>query len=390
MNPSRQAVRLKHTNFQDDPLTVTLIINSREKGSRFSMDILTDGQVKERLPISMTADDLKEINQMLRDSMNRVVRHFSIKDTLSKDDLEAALLGLVRTGRHAFTEVFSDMQAREAMLALLSFSDQVIIQVMSEDFSLPWELLYSEPAGTPPSYENFWGMKYIISRVINRDWRSPVSPNIRVDSLPKLGLLAYKNLPSVADKEIPFFEQLKRDGKIILDKMPSLDPTPGKKDGELNKFKKFWNKSFNIAHFACHAYCVDEPRVDSFIQLSNGIHITLLDLKDAEITIKEYPLVILNACETGRINTMTTRHFAGDFIRYGARGVVATEHAVPDTLAFEFTEELYVHLLKGKKLGESMIETRRELLGRGNPIGLLYSLYAPAAIKLEYVKGAGA
>lgn len=385
MNTSKQSVSVSYSNFHDDPVTVTLLIYGRDKGSRFDMDILVAGQKKERLPIAMTDKDLKELNQLLRERMNKVVKNFVNRKNLSDADLNSDLISLANTGRFAFGEVFSDPQAQKAMLEVLSFSDQIIIEVNSDDFSLPWELLYSEPLAETPSYDKFWGMKYIISRVINRESRPLISPKIRVNTLPRLGLLAYTHLPGVLSFEIPFFEQLKKDGKINLSKMPTLDPAPTRKDGELDKFKKFWDKKFNIAHFACHACCID-PYIDSFIQLSNGFRITLLDLKQAEITIKEYPLVILNACETGQLNSTNTRYFAGDFIKYGARGVVATESAVPDLLAFEFTKELYSHLLEGKRLGESILETRKRLVKRKNPVGLLYALYAPPATRLDYTK----
>jgi len=386
MNTSKQVVSVSFTNFHDDPVTVTLMIYSRDKGNRFDMDILVSGQKEERLPIAMTSKDLEELNRWLRARMNKVIRNFINRESISPEDAQADFVKLANIGRHAFTEVFSATRAQRAMLDVLSFSDQIIFEINSEDFSMPWELLYPEPLGKDPSYEKFWGMKHIISRVINKEGRRFISPRIRIESLPVLGLLAYSNLPGVAQHEIPFFEQLKMAGKIKLFKMPPLDPEPEKRDGELDKFKKFWNRKFHIAHFACHACGREEPHFDSFIQLSNGIRITLLELKEAEIIIKEHPLVILNACETGRLSSMNTRDFAGDFIRYGARGVVATEHAVPDVLASEFTKELYSHLLEGKKLGESILETRRELLRRGNPLGLLYSIYAPPATKLDYVK----
>jgi hypothetical protein len=382
MNISRQAAGVGYSNFRDDPVTVTLMIYGRERGNRFDMDILISGQRKERLPIAMTLEDLNELNELLRKRMNKVIVDYVNKN---KQDLAADLAALANTGKFAFGEVFSDPQAQRAMLDLSKISDNIIFEINSDDFSLPWELLYyPEASPAPPSFNKFWGMKHIISRVINRENRPFVSPKIEVHTRPRLGLLAYSELTGVSDLEIPFFEQLKKDGKIRLVKMPSLDPTPAKKDIELDKFKKFWDRKFNIAHFACHASTKGKPSVESFIQLSNGICITLLDLKQAEITIREYPLVILNACETAQLCSMNTRYFAGDFIKYGARGVVATEHAVPDQLAFEFTREIYGYLLDGMDLGKSIFETRKQLLKHGNPIGLMYSLYAPPATRIEY------
>lgn len=80
---------------------------------------------------------------------------------------------------------------------------------------------------------------------------------------------------------------------------------------------------------------------------------------------------------------MYTSHFAGSFPGLGARGVVATECKVPDDFAAEFVEKLYEHLLNGEPLGESLLASRRFFLTeRGNPSGLLYSMYASPPFRL--------
>ena len=234
-------------------------------------------------------------------------------------------------------------------------------------------------------------MKYIISRVIiQHNARGNVeSPTICVDSKPKLGLFALqsKSLPNIAKKEIPFFVRLDKRGKISLQRLPDLDPTPTQKESELSRFKEFFNTPLDVAHFACYAQYNAAKSLESFIQLSNGIRISLRDLKEEPpVVIKDFPLVVLNACKTGQMNPMDVRYFAGDFLKYGALGVIATETAVPDDLAAEFTRHLYDHLLKEKFLGESVMLARRELLAKGNPVGLLYALYAPPIIKLELPK----
>jgi hypothetical protein len=70
----------------------------------------------------------------------------------------------------------------------------------------------------PLSYEHFWGMNYVVSRVIPKGTRSGafVSPTIVVDSTPRFGLLTHSGLHSVAEKEIPFFEKLTENRMISL------------------------------------------------------------------------------------------------------------------------------------------------------------------------------
>ena len=96
----------------------------------------------------------------------------------------------------------------------------------------------------------------------------------------------------------------------------------------------------------------------------------------------------MNACETGNLNPLYTSYFAKAFLKCGARGVVATECAVPDAFAADFAEQLYTHLLAGEPLGESLLAARRYFLENyHNPSGLLYSMYAPPTIRLLQAGG---
>jgi CHAT domain-containing protein len=137
-----------------------------------------------------------------------------------------------------------------------------------------------------------------------------------------------------------------------------------------------------LAHLACEAIYERDFPDGSRLLVSDEFPVSLQDMAIHDIFIHSHPLVILNACRTGNINPRHTAHFAGAFLRYGARGVVATECMVPDDFAADFAEQLYRHLLRGESLGESMLAARRFFLGQGNPSGLLYSMYAAPSIRL--------
>jgi hypothetical protein len=382
---------VRFTDFVEHPIDVSVRIY--KSGERWLMAIKALGQNRDRMFIDMNQEHLLNLNVMLRQAAAKVLHHAGLGDTFDdKEQLEIDLRDLAKAGNFVFNEIFKD-KARKTIQNLFSdakkLNKNITIEIESENFFIPWELLYSDNV-KKPSYERFWGMKYIISRVIIQDDRpGDIEPTtIYVDSKPKLGLFALENnsLPSIANKEIPFFKALKKSGRISLRQLPGLDPN--NKDSELCRFKDFLNRPLDVAHFACHAQYVENPSWDSFIQLSKGIQISLLDLAaEPTIAIRDFPLVVLNACKMGNMNPMDVHYFAGDFIRYGALGVIATEAEVPDDLAADFTEHLYDHLLDEKFLGESVLLARQELLKQGNPVGLLYALYAPPIIRLALRKG---
>lgn len=271
------------------------------------------------------------------------------------------------------------------MKSILTLGTRISIQITSEDFFLPWELIYPLDPQSALSYEHFWGMNYVISRIIVRDFQPGcfVPPDIPVDTIPRLGLLTYADLPGVSTGEVPFFERLHCDNKVQLFKLRSLDPD--KKQEEFKEFKAFWSNELNLAHFACHAVYKDGAPDLSHLMLSQEFPITLMDMEVYGVVTNNHPLIVMNACETGNLNPLYTSHFAAAFLKYGARGVVATECAVPDTFASSFAEQLYTHLLAGKPLGESLLATRRYFWKKQkDPSGLLYSMYAAPNIRLVW------
>jgi len=171
---------------------------------------------------------------------------------------------------------------------------------------------------------------------------------------------------------------------ILLFRLRPLDPHPQKRLSEIQAFNGFWKKKLNLAHVACHAVAEVSPS-DSYIELSKGFCISLQDMTVYKLQINNAPLIVLNGCHTGNIDPLYVSNIAGKFIESGARGVIATECAVPDELAAEFTEQLYIRLLSGEELGASLITARWHLLKNGSspPTGLMYALYAPPHFRLS-------
>lgn len=369
--------------YQDSP--VDIHIHIYRIGAHYGADIFAVGQMR-RVPIEMSPQDLVALNEQLQEAVSEVASENQDDWTPTPEELEEMLNPLAEVGHYAFKQVFGHHDALAVIQELLNLSQCVYIQIASEDFFLPWELIYPVSLEEPLSYEHFWGMNYIISRIIVQEARPGafVSPVIPVAQRPKLGLLTYCELSAVGQKEIPFFEKLEGDGMIALFKLRRLDPS-NKRD-EFKEFKSFWKEALNLAHFACHALYEDPPNL-SHILLSDEFPISLQDMEEFGITINGHPLIVMNACEPSNLNPLCTSYFAAAFLKYGARGVVATECAVPDAFAADFAQQLYTHLLAGEPLGESLMAIRRYVLEKyHNPLGLLYSMYAASSIRLAQTR----
>jgi hypothetical protein len=364
--------QLPPLEYQDYPLDINLRIVS--EGKQYRAEIGAVGR-RQRVPIEISPHELAALSKEFREKMDFIVNESGEGEECTVANSQDSLRSLAEIGYYTFKMIFGHHNAQE----LLNIGQIVSLQVSSEDFFLPWEWVYPISPDESLSYEHFWGMNCIISRIIDAPY---VSPIISIAHRPKLGLLTYGNLPSVMEKATPYFNRLADDGEIALSCLRALNPE--EKQEEFSEFRGFWEQAPDLAHFACHAFYEDESPSLSYILLSDEFPITLRDLKTYEISMKNsHPLVILNACETGNLNPLYTSHFAAAFLEYGARGVVATECAVSDDFAADFAQQLYKHLLAGEPLGQSLLATRRYFLEEhNNPSGLLYSMYAPPSIRL--------
>ncbi len=96
-----------------------------------------------------------------------------------------------------------------------------------------------------------------------------------------------------------------------------------------------------------------------------------------------HPLVFINGCQTAEMGPELAQRFVETFARLGAAGVIGTEVAVWEALATEVAERIWAGLLEGQPLGALLRSVRLELLRKRNPLGLVYTAYASAGLRLS-------
>jgi hypothetical protein len=73
---------------------------------------------------------------------------------------------------------------------------------------------------------------------------------------------------------------------------------------------------------------------------------------------------------------MSAASFPRHFLRFGNRAVFGTETAIPDDIAAQFSRMFYEGMLDGGlSIGDAIFQARIRLLGRKNPLGILYTFY---------------
>lgn len=331
-----------------------------------------------RVHIPLKQHDVEILNAGLQQAIEQVAGYFEEGRTLPA--ARDALAELARKGNFVFKTIFAESSAQETIRSALQ--PGTTVQVTSEEFFLPWELLYDGPLGTEVDINRFWGMQHIISRALIQDARPGdfVSPVIQT-ARPRVGVAACHALAHVSSREIPALQKLHQQGQIYLLLLRSLNSS--RHEQELAEFAHFLSEKIEIAHLACHAY-EKQPLTLSYLLVSDEFPITIEDFRVYDLGLEHNPLVILNACRTGTMNPLYTSNWAALFWERGARGVLATEFRVPDWFAASFIEELYPRFLSGKPIGPSLLAVRQHFWNqKGNPLGLAYALYSSPSIRIE-------
>lgn len=360
----------------DFPVAVQITIHAVDNGYLGTLQVGLDRPL--RLPIPLKEQDVKELNEEIQHMLEQTSASF--EGSTDATSQQQALQGLAKIGRFAYLSIFPSENVRTWIARALQTG--TTIQVTSDAFFIPWELLYVGELGGNVNLDNFWGMNYIVSRAIPMDIGDGllVSPILRT-ALPLVGLATCNELSYVLSDEIPALEKLQTEQRILLLRLRTLHAEQHAQ--ELGEFNVFLRKRVDIIHLACHAY-QQHPLSRSYLVVEDNFEISIQDFTVYQFHIENNPLVILNACRTGTMDPLSTANWARLFWERGARGVLATEFRVPDSFAARFTPQLYESFLAGTNIGESLLHTRRHFWKTdGNPLGLAYALYSSPSIRIQ-------
>ncbi|QQM41414.1 CHAT domain-containing protein [Streptomyces liliifuscus] len=151
-----------------------------------------------------------------------------------------------------------------------------------------------------------------------------------------------------------------------------------------------------VQHFACHCYTRSDDTLAAEIELSGagrhsrttlgalGADLVALGASQ-ELRAFDLPLVMMNACGSGRMRAPGAPSFPYLFLMNGNRGFIGTETEIPDDIAAAFSKALYDRFLVRRiPLGRALLESRRHLLHTlRNPLGLTYAAYADPGLHVR-------
>jgi hypothetical protein len=359
--------------------------------------VIMSGAVGAMATLPITLAQLDQMITQVREELLKIVhlgvspdrtRIYQVGIDIPPEVNRLVLQQLAREGFRLYQRIFygpaADAQANLLgdRLRQMARQETLKIQVFSQQFMLPWGILYVADEYDPDDVdpEMFLGLKHIIEHI-------PLQPGMQVidttvDSQPGLAVSLNVNadidrqmgMPLIAGQR-SYWEQIGQAGGVEVIVRESGD--------EVTRALADTSTADQILYFFCHAISKSLAEGggpdDSTLVLSGDGRVTLGDLNlfaSPRKTLPGAPLVFINACESAELSPLFYDGFVPYFMAKGARGVIGTECETPALFAAEWARRFFDRFLAGEPLGQIFLGLRREFYyEHGNLLGLLYALY---------------
>lgn len=255
----------------------------------------------------------------------------------------------------------------EAPLSLLITSDEPWI---------PWELVKPFERGT--SAEDVLDDPFFCEQFALTRWLAGPSPAGQLE-VKTIALVAPASGLTYVQRERAYIEGLAQRAPQAQ-VLPPLGAISAVRDGLRAGNVQLW-------HMACHGNFVGASPDRSAVQLDGG------ELRAEEIVgpveqgvAQSQPLVLLNACHTGRQDFALTGlgGWAQQFVHAGVSAFIGTQWEAHDALAAAFAVALYEALWSGQTLGQAAHAARQTIKGQDatNPTWLAYAVYGHPGLQI--------
>ncbi len=414
----------------------TLALEIRPEGRHYRLFIQTDEPDLEARfgdnlehEVPLTESELAGAVQSCRATWNEHLVHLThgpakpfqrAWDLQSHGHLMAgAMPELARAGAKLFLTLFAprdagDPELHQGLRAIGSALRQAMasqgrwLKISSKGFHVPWGLIYSDSLNVDGDNwrpEGFWGYQHLIENAplgkgsMKNELEMPENGKLVVALQLDEGIDQQLRVPCIAPVETllaGYANELiteRRNLRGLLARALRDDPLDEQ-----------------VLFFCCHAV-VDgvstQIRADeAYLVLSDRSadprkdRITPGDIRQW-IDMRSFyddgkrPIVFLNACGSGQLNSLFYPSFGEVFLQLGASSVIGAQIELPGIFAGEFARRFFARFFAGgeqNQVGKILFDLRRQFLDdHKNPLGLIYSLFRGADLYLRRgLKGSAA
>jgi hypothetical protein len=409
--------------FAVQPRNLTLFITKQATG----FDIAMVGAVAAIGSLRMTPEQLHDHITLVREALQEIVYLGAGPDGLRAypphrvkpedvpDDVELVYqtelnipddarqegLGrLAKAGYRLYQQLFYGGDPGAALLGdrlrALAESTTLKIQIVSEDFVLPWGILYLADVYQPENVdpERFLGFRHIVEHIPLQRQMTTLDPVIPSQPSLSVSLNLNQDIDRDSDdllgvrvvaEQVDHWNRKSREAgdddagsaRIPLVVRTTRDAVLGALQSPATPDKIFYVYSH------AGAYRPGDPLGPraSFLGFTGDDDLTLDEVEllaraDPARPLPGAPLVFINACRSSQMSPLFYESFLSYFIRKGARGMIGGECDLPALFAASWAKRFFDEFLGGTPLGQAFLSLRREFYrDHGNILGLAYAVY---------------
>lgn len=363
---------------------------------------LPGGSVRDTYRVPVNGVEIQNAALRLRQELEKIVFYradngsipFASKQTLSVDEAIArkATVSLADAGEQVWHLLFNAARAPEGLkqfaadLRGLPQGSTLQVVLDSQEFIIPWSLLYDKPGpinAETLDWSGFWGYRYILDTLPPGRYPPPAIADTPLCI--QLLLNDDANLRTFTNAQEQF----------VRSELSAAQATVAWGDTAIQQ-ALMAPCDAALIYFYCHgdheSGAAPNPNRDvtalaseSALNFGGQARMRLADLRRLPAApLARRPLVFLNACEGATQDAFYYDGFMPYFIEeQGARGFIGTEVKAPQLLAHDFALQFLRAFAQGQPVGEILWRLRRFYLDTHHTIlGFNYSLYCLGDVRL--------
>jgi hypothetical protein len=316
--------------------------------------------------------------------------------------LESCLGSLAVAGSELFNDIFypvevvDDKQTYAVLtgtgdaLRALARKQSLWIRVTSDEFYAPWNLLYSAELsdkrdGKDAVLDGFWGYRHVVEHVPERAQRGT---DLKISAPIRAAL--YLDTEIDKDTEVACNQVVEDELSGYGAQALNLDRMTTSAEMMRSLVRPLTQ---HLVYFCCHASLEgDGTRIDAedaYLALTDRdyrIGPSRLNSWLGQSLFTSGPVVFMNACESGQMNSLFYQGFVPTFLNRRASALIGAQTEIPAVFAGQFAKSFLARFFSGGSnnvVGQILFDLRRNFIDvQKNPLGLLYCVYRGADVHL--------
>jgi hypothetical protein len=377
---------------------------------------LTDAQMRSKSALARRA--LQEVCSTFRDGVPHEYR-FGSDNRGRPDRLLDDVREMARVGYRLYTDlvVGQDWEFQDQLQASLDRPATIQVAVTrSATLVFPWALVYDQSldfdaphtlcedfrqgltSGAPPGWldrlrcfdakcpnaqdptvicpSGFWGFRHIIEQPLSTHWQNPAANEPVSQDVPRtITMTGSANLLMAVSEDLARLPDHRTEVEALGRYLTEV------RSDRIAIGKQLQRTDLQVVYFYCHGGSRD---LEVWLGVGHRQRLYPADLTTWRIRWPtSHPLVFINGCRTVGVTPDDLTSFLRSLSYSRASGVIGVEITIPEELAQRFAIDFLAPFGSGVPVGQLVRAGRRGLLEMANPLGLAYTPYCVADLRLS-------